>query len=89
MQREQNTIGFLSQFGKTLEFFFNWMIFDYPQQKTNYFEYKNGIQQHQTNGMKAYLNTYTQNMLNKKIAYYKSLDYTVYKCLQSNRIAPK
>jgi hypothetical protein len=84
MHREQHTIGFFSQFGKTLETFYNWIIFEYPEQKNYHFQYQNNHPKlHKPNThIQSYLNTYTKNILNKKIAYYASSDYIVYKCLK-------
>lgn len=84
MQREQNTIGFLSQIGKTLELFINLTTFDYPEQKS-YYQIKNLKEVNKRNiDMQRYLNNYTKNILDKKIAYYASNDYKVRKLLYSN-----
>lgn len=90
MQREQNTIGVLSQIGKTFEIIYNWTIFNYPEQKDYHFQYNNKNKQNNSTLRNAdiysYLNTYTKNMLDKKIAYYNSTDYKVKKILKSNSL---
>ena len=87
MQREQNTIGFFSQFGKTLELFYNWTIIDYPEQKDFHYQYKNKAKNNESLLVSLkhynYLNAYTKNMLDKKIAYYNSMDYKVKKEINS------
>lgn len=86
MQYEQRTVGVMSQFQKTIELFFNWKVFEYPEQ--TYYHFQNTNQNHKIDHhyqMQHYLNTYTKNMLDKKIAYYASMDYKVHKTLQEQK----
>ena len=60
MQQEKNTIGFLSQIGKTLEIIYNWRNFEYPEETECHFNYvnkNNNLQLHKINvDMMKYLN---------------------------------